>query len=426
MSEVTGLGFSLTISLFLLGAVVHATERGERPWVVVSFLSHLASAAAMLVVVSLAYGRGDLIFYFENALEISQATGFTRVSTGELVLALVQAPGAEPAVPLQGSSTGSMFALCALLQGIIGPSLYGTSLLFAMFAFLGKYLLFRALSERFSPRYRRRIMLGTLFVPSLVFWTSAIHKEALALLGLGLLTWGLHCLSRKRFVVGACSVATGGTCLALFKAYLLVPSALGCGVFALARRSGRGRALSSAAGAVLGLCLAIGLIALVTAFAPRYMPHSAAEEARRLQEVGQLVRGGSSYSLQSGSTPTLVVSALVSSLFRPFPWEISNAMLLASAVESTAFLGLFLLAWRRAGTWGSLRRLWRDPNLLALWALVVVGAIGVGIATTNLGSLSRYRTPLLPFYVSGLLILSASGNRAALNPGQPPRELAYA
>ncbi len=47
----------------------------------------------------------------------------------------------------------------------------------------------------------------------------------------------------------------------------------------------------------------------------------------------------------------------------------------------------------------------KSPLLLFCIAFVGSFAVCVGLATSNLGSLSRYRVPMMPFYATLLLVL---------------------
>jgi hypothetical protein len=46
-----------------------------------------------------------------------------------------------------------------------------------------------------------------------------------------------------------------------------------------------------------------------------------------------------------------------------------------------------------------------DPFLVFCVVFVIAFGIAVGLTSTNLGTLSRYRSPLLPFFVVLLLVL---------------------
>ena len=79
--------------------------------------------------------------------------------------------------------------------------------------------------------------------------------------------------------------------------------------------------------------------------------------------------------------------------------------MLANALETTALTLLFarILFTRNLGN--VRRQIADDPFLVFCLVFVVAFGIAVGLASTNLGTLSRYRCPLLPFFVLLLLVL---------------------
>jgi hypothetical protein len=121
--------------------------------------------------------------------------------------------------------------------------------------------------------------------------------------------------------------------------------------------------------------------------------------------------GGSNYAL-SGEIPTTLVgqivyapAALLTSLFRPAIFEVHNLLMLASAVETTVLMLLFgrILFTRNLGA--VRRQIMEDPFLVFCVVFAVTFGIAVGLASTNLGTLSRYRSPILPFFAVLLLVL---------------------
>ena len=53
----------------------------------------------------------------------------------------------------------------------------------------------------------------------------------------------------------------------------------------------------------------------------------------------------------------------------------------------------------------------RSPFLFSAVVFCGVFGLGVGLATANLGTMSRYRAPMMPFYVTTLLILRQRGRQ---------------
>jgi hypothetical protein len=106
--------------------------------------------------------------------------------------------------------------------------------------------------------------------------------------------------------------------------------------------------------------------------------------------------------------------AILSSLYRPLPWEASGMTALFAAFENTIFLLLTIrvvigAAWNVPGVVNALRA----PMFLTCVLFVCTFTAAVGLSTPNLGTLSRYRVPAVPFFVGALTILGHHCRRSA-------------
>src|SRR5262249_27963419 len=133
----------------------------------------------------------------------------------------------------------------------------------------------------------------------------------------------------------------------------------------------------------------------------------------RLQEIGA-EGGGSVIEMGDPEERTLAgqlafaPAALVAAFFRPFIFEVKNPLMLLPALETTALLVVFVRTlW--VSTWGKTWRLvWSSPILMFCTVFSLLSGVAVGLSTVNLGALSRYRLPLMPFYVA-LVVITSSG-----------------
>jgi hypothetical protein len=115
-------------------------------------------------------------------------------------------------------------------------------------------------------------------------------------------------------------------------------------------------------------------------------------------------KGGSNYTL--GEVEYTITGALKKApqavsitLFRPFPWEVKNVMMLIGAIEGFLFLCLFIyfvFIKTRFFTW--MKTLYQDPFLLSSLVFVIVFAFAVGFTSYNYGALFRYKIQCMPFF----------------------------
>jgi hypothetical protein len=324
----------------------------------------------------------------------------------------------------EGSSTGSMSALAAWAFYLLGPSKYAACIAFSILSLTGKIAMYRVFRANLDPSFRLSAALATLFVPSFVFWSSGMIKEAVALVGLGWSLFGLHQWIRcGRFAQGAAIMAAGSVPILLIKPYIAFPFVLAAGCwYYWARSLRRGRLRIRPAYFVVGALLGCGSIVLLGHYFPDYAVDQFSDQSAHLQHIGRRIRGGSTYEL-STEVPTSLAgqfayapAALVFSLFRPTLFEVRNLLILANAVETTLLTLLFLRIVVKRNLGSVRRQVAEDPFLVFCIVFVVAFGTAVGLAATNVGTLSRYRAPLLPFFVALLLVLvKPLGGRSKAN-----------
>ena len=105
------------------------------------------------------------------------------------------------------------------------------------------------------------------------------------------------------------------------------------------------------------------------------------------------------------STLSLAPSAIVVTLYRPFLWEVNNATMFLSAIESLLFLVLTLYTLLKVGLFKSAYIILKSPLVQFCLVFSVIFAFAIGITTFNFGSLVRYKIPLIPFYLVGILVI---------------------
>lgn len=411
-------------------AFVQATRfsRIETRLLLLSLAAHLVSAVAQVVITRAAYGWGDVFGYTVKGQMIASTLrlDFEQYAPEVIKLLFHQVPRIPVDMAGFGSSTGAMAAAAGIVAWITGGGPYTLCIFFGICAFFGKVALYRAFREAFPESLRRGLVISVMLVPSVVFWSCGVLKESVAIAGIGYLVLGISKLRTGSLLTAGAMLAVGGTLVALFKAYILFALVLGAGAFLYVRWSG-GSALAAKPGYLaLGGAVAIGGVVGLGQLFPEFSLDNFAEQAAYYQEVGQVVSGGSTYSLGDPTKTTLAGQltfapfALLSSLFRPFLFEARNAQMLANALETTVILALTIMIFVRRRP----RKIWdtvsRSPMLTLCLVFVVTFAVAVGLTTTNLGTLSRYRMPLVPFLCVMLVVLRKPAPRSEVSSMLPP------
>jgi len=397
----------------LVGASSVGLSRQERKWVTASYLMHIAFACAQVPLVLSLYGGGDMFLYFSYGEILSgmMERDPARVVPEVTALLIHQTPRLPIMIIGTGTGTGTMSALAAWTFYLLGPSKYAASVAFASLSLFGKVGIYRVFRANVDPSHRWYAAIAALFVPSFVFWSSGLIKEAIVLAGFGWALYGLSLwLAELRPVIGAALIVGGGVSLVLVKPYILFPLVLAGGSwYYWARSSRRGRVRVRPLHLVVAALLGIGGIVALGQYFPQYSADNFTTHAYDLQQLGQ--RGGSGFEL-GAEAPTSALAqfayapaALLAALFRPFLFEAHNAPSFVNAVE-TAFLTILFARILFAQKLSQARaQIAANPFLIFCVVFVLSFGIAVGLASSNMGTLSRYRCPLMPFFVLLLLVL---------------------
>ena len=117
-------------------------------------------------------------------------------------------------------------AFAGLLAFFSGGSTYTLCLIVAVAAYFGKVALYRAFALSFPESAHARLLFAAVFVPSAVFWSCALLKEAVAITGIGYCLLGMVEFQHHRTAASVVKVGFGVIVVGLFKAYILMPMRL--------------------------------------------------------------------------------------------------------------------------------------------------------------------------------------------------------
>ncbi len=426
--------------LALLGIVpcamlLRGFEARERSLLMASYGLHVVGAVANVVLALYVYRGGDMLWYTRSGRDMASLMGYAFGDFAPEVLKLLfQKPVMLPLPDLgAGTSTGSMHGLTGIICFLTGGALYTANMAVALPAFFGKLFAYRVLRDAFPEYLRMRVLCAVMLVPTVILWSSGLFKESVAIAGLGLLIYGVPRFLQHRRVSSLLHIALGATIVSLFKPYILFAFVLGMGAWFYADRATKHGTVAlrfRPMHLVLGGALALGGVIGLGKLFPTFALDKVAEQAAHLQWAGQLAPGGSTYEMGNAEARTLSGQlvyapwALVSALFRPFFFEVRNPQMLANALETTVLLwlsGRALLTRGKVWLWKAITG---SPWLVFSVTFIVTFGVAVGLATTNLGTLSRYRMPLVPFLTLIVLVTTAPAPAPAnVTSRRSPREL---
>jgi hypothetical protein len=411
------------LSLFVSAQVIRRSEPNERPLLWLSLLMHHLFSIAHVLVMELYYGYGDIFAYARQGRAVAAflRADFSSFAPGLAEVLLQRAPTSPLPFVMAHGSTGSMQSIASFAMFFFNDSLYAACAAIAGIAFLSKLVLYGAVKRELSDVPQRSLLICCMLVPSTVFWTCVMLKEPIAMIGICVVVNGWQrFMSGERGLLTWFSLVAGSLMIVLIKAYIFPVLGVGLAVwyFLNSFRAQRDAFVFK----LWHVAVAIGLMLLVVVGTGLLMPQFALdnieEEVSKAQVMGERVTGGSGYSLGGSSDApssqlALAPLALLTSLFRPLLFEATNAFILISALEMSFFVVFTCIALYRRKITGTLSETFRRPVLGFCVTFIVGFGTGVGLATTNLGTLVRYRTPLIPFFAVLLVTLLQRSRQSA-------------
>lgn len=306
-----------------------------------------------------------------------------------------------------------------LFSFVFGNSYTAISMCYSFFAFWGCWKSYNVFVSMY-PYLKRGLAIAFLFLPSVVYWGSAITKDSICVGSLGLFVYSFYNLFflRKFFVLHSISLVVWGGVLFFTKPYLLlglVP-ALSLWYFLKVNKSIKDKSVRYVSFAILLAIIGASVVALIQFMLnleflelDKYKAENLAQYATASQE-GYNQAGGSVFNIGTldgtlGSLLNMFPKAVNATLFRPYFWEAKSPVMMISALESLTIFGLVLFAMIKLGIRGFFGKIFATPPLLFMFVYSFFLAGLVAITTNNFGSLVRYKIPIMPFFFAMVVVL---------------------
>ncbi len=320
--------------------------------------------------------------------------------------------------------TGTIRYLTGIVHVLTNSSYVATFLVFSTLGFCGLMMFYRAVVIALPAANHKRYALALFFCPTLLYWPSSIGKESIMVFGLGLASLGCALLL-QRMPRGLLLGALGLTVVSLIRPHvglIFVTSVIVASVL----RAPIGDSLTAS------IAKAAGIIALVAAGAVLAGATEQLLNVDQLSNTGsigvaldrtqdQTTQGGAQFDAARINSPADVPWAVVTVLFRPFPFEARSALALLSSAESTAILVGIIASVRAVA--GSMVRIRRNAFVAYAMSFVFTFAY-LFSAIGNFGILTRQRSQVLPFLLVALALGTPGIGRPSGSGESPPIPLA--
>ncbi len=293
-----------------------------------------------------------------------------------------------------------------------------SSTLMAVIGFTGVWKLYLLFCD-YYPFLYKHFAVTVLFVPSVLFWGSGILKDSWTLAAAGWYCYSFYMIfiKRNRLISSTVTLVIAIFILITIKPYIFVGLLPGSMLWMIWNRLGKIKNLAVRIFAApvivaVGIAIGVGIWMLTSSNLGQYSTMDSMIEKAQISslDLKQDYYQGNSFDL-GDYDPTLsgVFSkfpvATVAGLFRPFLWETKNIVMHISGLENLLILGFtFYVLLRKPVT--AFTNLFTNPLVLFCLIFAVFFAFSVAVSTSNFGALVRLRIPMMPFFLSGLMIIN--------------------
>ena len=415
------LGIFYALAFAVRGKV---TNVYTRPYFIPALTLKFIGAIALGLIYTFYYHGGDTINYYGQGTIIYHTFGESFIDGIKL---LITNGDYDPSIAKYTSqfywfgrgNTEYFIVRLAGFFSILDFNTYTvTGLFFALISFSGIWAMYMTFAK-IRPAIYKELAVAVFFIPSVFFWGSGLMKDSLCLGSLGWIFYAFYRGAIEKRAILRCIIIglIAAVPIVSTKIYILLafmPPAL---LWVVNENNARIRnptlrlvvkPLFFTVGGALAFFAATRLTAGDDRFDIDKIGERSKITADYLYQVS-VQQQGSAYHLGEldgtlGGMVKLAPQAIVVSLFRPFLWEAHNPVMLLSALEAAYFLFFTLRIFYRNGLFRTLRLIATTPVLTLCFVFALIFAFAVGTSTSNFGTLVRYKIPLIPFYMCGLLI----------------------
>lgn len=368
----------------------------------VALVYHLLMGAAVGLVYFYHYQEDDTWTYFRDA---AQLAALAKSNLSMYFSALMDADSViTDYVSIYNTEWRSVFfvKILSVLSLISNDNYWISCSYISLISFFACWHFHRVIGELWPEAYFTSAF-AFLFFPSVIFWSSGIQKESLALSGI---YFSATCLLQFWMNKKINAISWILLVVSLFfvwklryfwlAVFLLVSVPTVVTIYLLKKNVSRWKMISLT---IVAMAIVPFLVKMIHPnFSPEIFLEILFENNQALAAIsnpGNLIH----YHQLEPTWLSLAINspwALFSGLFRPFVWESQNLLSLLASLENLLLLLLSIASML------NLRKALKSEN-----AILVVSTIGyvailctfLALSTPNLGSLSRYRIGFLPFFV---------------------------
>lgn len=395
---------SISLFVFFLYRIWKETNTVIKFFFLPALLLHVMAGICLGLLYVYYYGESDTLIYFQEGLKLNELL-FTEA---RLYLNFLWNNAGDDSFLRSLVYTDKralfMVKISSLILLLSANNYWLASVYFSVISFLASWKISCTLNLYF-PEKRNAILFSFLFIPSVVFWSSGVVKESVALASLLCITTHFILLYKNKKLTWwqwLMSIICIWLLYNLKYYYLavVIPVIITSLSVQFIVTYWTKRSF------IQELCLWLFIFStfslLVTQLHPNFYPsrflsviynnylafiaNSAPEDVMHFNYLSE----------NWGNVILISPWAFVSGLFRPFIWESTNALQMIAALENILFLILTISSLQ------GLKTLAKHPDRMLIFATLVycfVLSTFLTLSTPNFGTLIRYRVGFLCFFI---------------------------
>jgi hypothetical protein len=287
-------------------------------------------------------------------------------------------------------------------------------LVYGFLSFVGILFFWRAYRVAVSTTHDVTYLKWVMLLPSLLYWPSAIGKDAFMVLAVGVASYGAACLISGRFVSGVIAIGAGIAAMCYVRPHIALAVCAGLVLAVLV-----GRKQGGFMPTLLSIAFIVGLASLVLSASSSFFGISNFNQATIAQQLSDVSAqsndGGSRFTPIIANNPVTFPLAAVTVLYRPLPIEASSGQEFLTGIEGLVLIVMTVRTFKRSAR--AIRSSRTHPYFVyCLGALVVFVIAFSGIS--NFGILARQRTVIEPLLLVFLTLPKDFGDDVYLPPGR--------
>ncbi len=309
------------------------------------------------------------------------------------------------------AENASLSKIASIFNIICFDSYIGLALFFGLLSFLGCWYIFKTFVHIY-PGYEKQFAWLCLYLPSLWFWGSGVLKDPMCLFALGILFHSFfvkYDSNLKRMIL----LCLGAFLLISIKSYIFYAFALavvmGGGLSAFRRLRILGKSITI----IIAAVIIVASYSLINNALTDILNDIIEDSQKFIELYAQNTESGDA-TIVPTLDPTPIgflkfsTEGLITVFLKPFPWELRKPLYLFVALEN---LLIYYIIFKKVKT--SKYEFKKNHLFLSNFCIAFFIVLGIIIGTNafNLGTISRYRVPALPFLFAGVFSLKLANSK---------------